>query len=104
MNKCVQITVAVKNKREAEKISVMLIRNKLAACVQVLGPVKSVYTWKGKIKKTKEYLCFIKADKKKADKIVKEIKRMHSYKVPEVIVTPIIGGNPDYLRWVVEGA
>ena len=100
MVKYVQILTAVSSKKEAQRIANLLIENNLAACVQILGPIESVYKWKGKKEKAKEFLCLIKSLNSKSKLIIKEIKSLHSYEVPEIIVTPIIGGNPDYFKWM----
>jgi len=100
MNKYIQIFTTTSDKKEAQKIAQVLVKKRLAVCVQILGPIDSAYRWKGKIKTAKEYLCLIKSTEKKAKAIVKEIKTLHSYEIPEIIVTPIIGGNPDYFKWM----
>jgi len=100
MIKYVQILTAVSDKKEAQRITNLLIEKNLAACVQILGPIESVYKWKGKKKKAKEFLCFIKSLNNKSKLIIKKIKSLHSYEIPEIIVTPIIGGNPDYFKWM----
>jgi periplasmic divalent cation tolerance protein len=100
MNNYIQITTTTSSKEEANKIANALIKKKLAACVQILGPIESIYRWKGKIEKANEFLCLIKSKSTKEGEIVSAIKSLHSYEIPEVIVTPIIGGNEDYLKWI----
>ena len=100
MVKYVQILTAVSSKKEAQRIANLLIEKNLAACVQILGPMESVYKWKGKKEKAKEFLCLIKSLNNKSKLIIKEIKSLHSYETPEIIVMPIIGGNQDYFRWM----
>lgn len=102
MNKHIQVFTTTANKKSAQKIAKILVEKKLAACVQILGPIESVYQWKGKIEKAKEFLLLIKSNQSKAKKIIDEIKSVHDYEVPEIIVLPIASGNPDYLRWVDE--
>ncbi len=85
---------------EAEKISGALIKTKLAACVNIIPGIKSVYWWKGKIESSKELLLIIKTKKAVVPKIIKFIKNLHSYKVPEIIALPIIEGNTAYLNWI----
>ena len=100
MNKYIQIITTTSNKEEADKIANVLVEKKLAACVQILGPIKSIYKWKGKIEKANEFLCLIKSKAIKEKEIISMIKSLHSYEIPEIIVTPIIGGNEDYLKWI----
>lgn len=74
----------------------------MAACVQIIGPIESVYRWKGKITRTKEYLCLIKAERRYFNRISKEIKKLHAYEVPEIVAVPIIGGSKEYFVWLKE--
>ncbi|MCS7109819.1 MAG: divalent-cation tolerance protein CutA [Candidatus Micrarchaeota archaeon] len=87
------------NKKEAERISVHLLEKRLAACIQIL-PMRSFYRWKGKIEKSSEYLCFVKTSEKNLKEIISEVKKFHSYEVPEIISFEITGGYPEYLRWL----
>ncbi|HEX4546307.1 MAG TPA: divalent-cation tolerance protein CutA [Candidatus Acidoferrum sp.] len=86
---------------EGRKIARELVSNRLAACVSIaLNPVESFYTWEGKVEKTREYLLVIKTTKKRLADLEKQVKRMHSYEVPEFIVLPITAGSNDYLSWL----
>jgi len=100
MRKYLQITTTTRTKKEAQEISRVLVEKHLAACVQVLGPITSTYRWKGKIEVAKEWLCLIKSKKNLFRKVEKTIKEIHSYEVPEIIATPVIGGSKDYLAWL----
>ncbi len=88
------------DKAEAEKVAQMLLKKRLVACANIVPEIESVYWWKGKIQKDKEVLIFGKTEKKKAERIVGEVKKMHSYDVPCITFMPIVGGNKDYLHWV----
>ena len=94
------IFITASNKKEAQKISAALIREKLAACVNVIDKVDSVFFWESKIDRARESLLVIKSKKDKFSKIIKLVKSMHSYKVPEIIALPIIAGDKSYLRWI----
>ena len=94
------IFVAASNKKEAEKIAKGLLENKLAACVNILDKVKSIFWWQGKIDQAQEALLIIKSRKEKLPKIIKTVKSLHSYEVPEIIALPIIHGERNYLRWL----
>jgi len=76
------------------------VKEKLAQCVQILGPIKSTYRWKKKIENAREWLCIIKTHKKNFKKIESKIKELHTYEVPEIIVIPIVEGSIDYLKWL----
>lgn len=94
------VFVTTKDLREAKKISQALLKEKLAACVNVVPEIRSLYWWQGKIEKSREVLMIIKTKKPLVSKIIKKVKKLHSYKVPEIIALPIISGNKDYLSWL----
>ncbi|MCG2713249.1 MAG: divalent-cation tolerance protein CutA [Candidatus Omnitrophica bacterium] len=94
------IFVTASSKKEAQKIGVSLIKQKLAACVNIIDKVDSVFFWAGKIDQSKESLLVIKSRKEKLPKIIKLVKSLHSYEVPEIIAIPIIAGDKSYLRWI----
>ena len=96
------IFVTAGNIGEARKISAKLIEKKLAACVNIIDPVESVFWWQGKVDKAKEALLVIKSKKQKFLKIVKLVKSLHSYEVPEIIALPIVAGEKFYLKWIDE--
>jgi periplasmic divalent cation tolerance protein len=89
---------------EGRRIAREVVKARLAACVNViLGPVESVYRWKGKIEKGREYLLVMKTTAGRVAKLEREVKRLHSYEVPEIIALPIIAGSDEYLGWLQEG-
>ena len=94
------VLVTAKDKKEAQKIAVSLIKQKLAACVNVIDKVDSVFFWAGKIDRVKESLLVIKSKKEKLPQIIKLVRSLHSYEVPEIIAIPIIAGDKSYLRWI----
>ncbi|MDD5156387.1 MAG: divalent-cation tolerance protein CutA [Candidatus Omnitrophica bacterium] len=94
------ILITAPNSKEARKIADALVNNKLAACVNIVERIGSVFLWNKKIEKAKEVLLIAKSKKVKFPKIVKLVKRLHSYQVPEIIALPIIDGYKPYLRWI----
>ena len=96
----VVVLVTAKDKKEARRISVQLIKAKLAACVNIVDKVDSIFFWAGKIDQAKESLLMIKSKKEKLARIIKLVKSLHSYEVPEIIAIPIIAGDKPYLRWI----
>ncbi len=89
-------------KGEGKKIARALVESRLAACVNVVPGLTSLYWWQGEIQEDQEELLIVKTRADVLDRLVAEVKRIHPYSVPEVIALPILGGNPDYMRWVDE--
>lgn len=98
----VVILVTAANKNEAKKIAKALIGSKLAACVNILGGIESLFWWKSKVDTAKEVLLVIKSRKTNLNKIIKLVKSLHTYDVPEIIALPIVGGSKAYLDWIDE--
>ncbi|MDB4371526.1 divalent-cation tolerance protein CutA [Mariniblastus sp.] len=84
----------------AEAIARELVSNKLAACVQIDGPIKSVYVWEDKLESSQELRLSIKTTQAKVAKITESIKTLHNYELPQILSIPVSGGNDDYLKWV----
>ncbi len=95
----IQIITTVDQKEVAEKIAQMLTKNRLAVCVQIVGPITSIYHWEDNIEEAEEWLCLIKSKRNLFEKLEGKIKEAHPYKVPEIIAFPIILGSEDYLDW-----
>tara|TARA_B100000945_G_C20235734_1_gene527501 strand:+ start:13 stop:327 length:315 start_codon:yes stop_codon:yes gene_type:complete len=89
-------------KKEANKIAAFLVKNKLVACANIIHSVDSLFTWKGKVTKAKEILIVGKTMNKNVQKIVKNVKKLHSYEVPCVIFFDIRNGNTDFLKWIIK--
>ncbi|MEW6592388.1 MAG: divalent-cation tolerance protein CutA [Candidatus Hadarchaeota archaeon] len=90
----------VKSRAEAVKISEKLVSEGLAACVSAVPGASSVYRWKGKIEKSKEVLLIAKTSNRKLGRLIRRVKELHSYEVPEIIAAKVARGLPEYLRWV----
>jgi len=89
--------------KEARRIVKALVERRLAACVNTItAPVESVYRWKGKIEKAKEYLLLIKTSRARFAAVERTIRDLHSYEVPEIIAIPIATGSRDYLSWLAD--
>ncbi|MDD1705958.1 MAG: divalent-cation tolerance protein CutA [Methanoregulaceae archaeon] len=95
------IILSTAKEGEAKGIGQALVMQHLAACVNVTG-VASVYRWKGDLCEDREQLLIIKTVKRQADAVMAEIRKLHSYELPEMIVLPIAGGYPPYLQWLAE--
>jgi len=103
MNEKYIVVITTCDSREiAEKISNFLVRNKLAACVQISNEINSVYIWKNNIENSTEYYCIIKTKENLFHKVAESIKKIHNYEVPEIIALPIIYLSNDYKKWIDE--
>lgn len=94
------IFITCPDKKEADKIAGRLISEKLAACVNIVPKIESVFRWQGKVDRAGEVLLIIKSKRAKFPAIIKLAKSLHSYEVPEIISLPIIDGYKPYLRWL----
>ncbi|RDI17446.1 divalent-cation tolerance protein CutA [Lentzea flaviverrucosa] len=95
------VTTTVGSAEAAEILARGIVEARLGACVQIM-PIRSVYRWDGEVRVDDEWQCVVKTSAIRADQLVAHIKANHDYDVPEVVVTPVIGGNDDYLTWVSE--
>lgn len=100
--KCIQVLTTVGSEEEAERLSAALIDGRLAACVQVVGPIVSRYRWQGKVEADREWQCLAKTTAAKYAEVEAAMRRLHSYDEPEIIATPIVAGSAAYLAWVEE--
>ena len=96
----VVIFVTAASSGEGKKIARHLVETRLAACVNILQPMESVYRWEGKIAEEREFLLIIKSTGELFPEIKAEISKIHSYHTPEVICLPVIDGSRNYLQWV----
>lgn len=102
MSSYIQVITTTDKQKDAVKISHTLVEEKLAACVQIIGPIISVYTWKDKIEQDEEWQCVIKTRTGLYPKLEARIREIHPYEVPEILAFPIEMGNADYFDWLVE--
>jgi periplasmic divalent cation tolerance protein len=87
---------------EAARIAETLVAQKLAACVQILTEMQSVYVWKGEMQRDGEILIIAKSTRTNFEALERQVRAMHSYETPEIIALPIINGSKSYLEWLVE--
>jgi periplasmic divalent cation tolerance protein len=96
----IQLVTTTETETEAQRIARSLVEKRLAACVHVVGPITSTYRWKGSVETAREWLCLAKTSRGMLDRVMKTVRELHSYEVPELVALPIIGGSPDYLEWL----
>ena len=98
--KYIIILVTVKDNTEAQKIAQAVLGKRLAACVNTVPGVNSTYWWVDKIESEEESLLIIKTEVRMLNAVIEMVKKNHSYATPEIIALPIVGGDPDYLKWI----
>ena len=96
----VLIYMTAKNLGEAEKIGNVLVEKRLAACINILGPIRSIYRWDGKIQKGREVAFLAKTRSTKVKRLVQQVKKIHSYSCPCIVAVPVTDGDSDFLRWI----
>jgi periplasmic divalent cation tolerance protein len=96
----VQVLTTAGSEEEAARIASLLVERRLAACVQVVGPIVSRYRWRGKIEEDREWQCLVKTTRAAYEAVESAIREVHSYDEPEIIATPIIAGSAGYLAWI----
>jgi len=86
----------------AEHLANLLVENKLAACVNIVKDIRSIYFWQGNIEREPECLMIIKTREDVFEELVERVKENHPYSIPEIIAMPIVKGSQDYLNWIDE--
>jgi len=102
MIEAVQVFTTTDTEAGAKKIADVLVTARLAACVQVVGPITSTYRWQGKIETAQEWLCIIKSTDALCDEVESAIRELHPYEVPEIIAVAVTAGSQEYLEWLKE--
>lgn len=94
--------LTARDQAEAKRIGETLVKEKLAACANIIPSIESVYWWKGNMEEDKESLIILKTKKALAGKLIKRVKELHSYETPCVDIIPVTEGNKDYFKWIEE--
>ena len=102
MAEYVEVVTTTENRDDAQRIARALVETRLAACVQIRGPIESTYRWKGAIETAEEWQCVAKSRADLFDRIDEAIRRLHPYEVPEVLAVPITAGSRAYLEWLAK--
>jgi periplasmic divalent cation tolerance protein len=98
--RAIVVFVTASSAEDAQKIAVLLLEKRKAACVNIVPKVDSKFWWEGKLDSAQESLLIIKTKASALAEVIALVRQAHSYTVPEIIALPIIGGNEDYLKWV----
>jgi periplasmic divalent cation tolerance protein len=102
MTDYVLVSITASSEREGEKIASVLVKERLAACVNMIAGMKSTFRWKGQISNEEEVLLIVKTKDRLFEKVKKRVLELHSYEVPEVLALPILSGSEKYLSWIEE--
>ena len=100
MTDYVQLLTTVDSAEDAERLGRSVVSARLAACVQIVGPIRSLYWWEDKVDDAQEWQLLAKTTSECLPKLERHIKANHSYDTPEIIATPITWGSQEYLGWV----
>lgn len=92
--------ITARNKKEAGAIASALVKERLAACANIVSGVQSIYRWKGTIERAEEVVVFAKTKQSLVAKAISRAKKLHSYECPCIVSFPIDKGNPDFLTWI----
>jgi len=98
--KFIEVFTTINSEKRAKEIASKLLAERLTSCVQIIGPINSIYWWKRKIQHATEWLCLIKARAEDYRLVETNLKKTHSYDIPEILALPILTGNTDYLEWI----
>ncbi len=96
------VLITAPNEDEASKIARALVEARLAACVNIMRNIRSIYSWQGKIEDEAEALMIAKTQRSLFNSLSAKVKELHSYTVPEIIAIPIVEGSTDYINWLGE--
>ena len=99
-SEAIVVLMTAANAEEGARLAEMLVGAQLAACVQILPPMDSVYRWKGTIERETEVLLIAKTERSKFEEVEREVRALHSYETPEIIALPITAGSAPYLNWL----
>ena len=102
MSEAIVVFMTAATADEARRIAARLIETQLAACVQILPEIESVYRWKNEVQHEKEVLLLVKTSADRFDNLEKEVRAMHSYETPEIVAVPVRGISEPYRLWLLD--
>ena len=100
--RAVLVSITAPDGETALRLARLLVEERLAACVQIVDPIRSVYRWQGEVKEEKEVLLLAKSSQDRIRRIDELLRREHPYEVPELAAAPIVTGSSAYLKWLEE--
>lgn len=102
MKDVVVVLVTCGKGAEARRIARTLVAERLAACVNIVPRIESIYRWKGRVERAREVLLAIKTTRRRYPALERRVRELHSYDLPEIVALPLHAGSASYLRWVAE--
>ena len=102
MTDILEVRTTLPSREQANELARRLVEARLAACVQVLGPLESTYRWEGKVEQAQEWLCVMKTTQSSYCQLEQAIREFHPYEVPEILATQVSSGSEPYLKWLRE--
>jgi periplasmic divalent cation tolerance protein len=102
MTEFIEVHTTIDSKDAAQKMAETIVSKRLAACVQVSGPIASTYWWQGKIEQAEEWVCTAKTQRELYSDLEQTIRAVHSYDVPEILAVDVTTGNAAFLDWIVQ--
>jgi periplasmic divalent cation tolerance protein len=102
MSAHVVVFITAGSVEEGQSIARTLVEERVAACVNIVSPIESVYRWQGKVQDDREVLLIAKTVAEMLEQLAMRVKQLHSYEVPEIVALPIVAGSEDYLHWIDE--
>jgi len=100
MTECIQVVTTTAQKADAQQIAATLVQRRLAACVQIVGPIESTYRWEGKIETAAEWQCWAKTWRSLYPEVEEAIRQLHPYDQPEILAVAVVAGSRGYLAWL----
>ena len=102
MLEAIQVTTTTEKREDADRIASWLVEQRMAACVQVSGPITSCYRWKGEVETAEEWRCTIKTTAQAYEHVEEAIRKLHPYDEPQILATSITAGSKGYLQWLTD--
>lgn len=102
MAEFIQVLTTTDSRDLAAEIGRTLVERRLAACMQIVGPIASIYRWQGQIETAEEWQCWIKTTRDRFSAVEQAIRELHTYSVPEILAIPVVAGSSAYLQWLEE--
>uniref|UniRef100_A0A7C4GB98 Divalent-cation tolerance protein CutA n=1 Tax=candidate division WOR-3 bacterium TaxID=2052148 RepID=A0A7C4GB98_UNCW3 len=99
-NRYLEVVTTTARYSDARRIARTLVEKRLAACVQIVGPIQSIYHWQGRVETAAEWLCLVKTTRARYPQLAALIRRIHPYTTPQLIALPVVNGSSDYLAWL----